>query len=156
MSDNFTCRRYENKDKDDVWNLHILALSNVKNLNYIGGPWEEDLNNIEDVYLNNGGEFLVVEIKDEIIAMGGLRKISEKCAEIKRMRVHPNYWRKGIGQRILSGLESFAKGKGYQFLELDTTTHQEAAQSLYLKNGYLEIRRGKRGPFDCIYYEKEL
>ena len=156
MPDDITLRRYESIDKEAVFNLHVLAISNVKNLPYVSGPWEDDLNNIKEVYLDNGGEFLVAEINGEIIAMGALQRISERCAEIKRMRVHPNYWRRGIGQAILSRLEVIAKEKGYQVLELDTTIYQESAQRLYLKNNYREVRRGKRGPFESIFYEKEI
>jgi len=152
MSENLIFRRYEDKDKEEVKKLHVLALGNI----YKSGPWEEDLDNIEKVYLANNGEYLVVENDKQIIAMGAFRRIGEKRAEIKRMRVHPNYWRRGIGQRILSKLELLAKEKGYQCIQLDTTIQQEPTQMLYLKNNYREIKRENKGPFDCIFYEKEI
>ena len=149
-------RRYEKPDQEQVWNLHILALKSVSDYLYVSGPWEADLQDIEKNYIDNGGEFLVAVIHGEIIAMGAFRKISDTRAEIKRMRVHPDYWRLGLGQSILTRLERIAKEKGYTTLELDTTIHQAAAQGLYAKNNYKEMRRGKRGPFELIFYEKQL
>ena len=149
-------RRYEHRDQDEVWNLHVLALNSTENLSHIRGPWDEYLLQIEATYLANGGEFLVAEIDGVIVAMGALRRLSAQRAEIKRMRVHPLYWRKGIAQRILSRLEIIGKEKGYLCLELDTTTQQTAAQQLYLKHGFQETRRGQIGPFDFIFYEKCL
>ncbi len=149
-------RRYEPKDKENVWNLHVLAIKHVNGLHYTHGTWEKDLDDIEGVYLNPGGEFLVAETGGKLIGMGALRKISATRGEIKRMRVHPDYWRMGIGQNILIRLEAAAMSKGMQLLELDTTVHQEAAQKLYIKNQYREVKREKRGPFDSILYEKEI
>ncbi len=154
--DDVIYRRYEPKDKNNVWNLHVLALEHVKGLQYSHGSWEKDLEDIEGFYLDPGGEFLVAETGGKLIGMGALQRISETCGEIKRMRVHPDYWRMGIGQNILTRLEVVAKSKGMDVLELDTTVHQEAAQKLYLKNHYREVKRGKRGPFDAIFYEKKI
>lgn len=156
MIGHLTVRRYKSSDHDAVWNLHVLALNSTEQIRHIAGPWDDDLHAIEDVYLNSGGEFLVAEVAGALVAMGALRRLSQTRAEIKRMRVHPDYWRQGIAQQILARLETLAKAKGYQILELDTTIQQEAAQKLYLKNGYQETRRGKVGPFDFIFYEKRL
>ena len=149
-------RRYESKDQKEVWDLHVQALQNVPGLDYAGGPWEDDLNHIEDTYIQTGGEFLVAEWNGRIVGMGALKLLSAARAEIKRMRVHPRYQHQGIGQNILTRLEHFAKQKGVGTLVLDTTIHQEPAQRLYLKNGYTELRREKRGVFDTIFYEKPL
>ena len=82
-------RRYTDADHDDVWNLHILGLQQVGA--YLGnGPWDDDLHNIECVYLNNRGEFLVGVYEGRLIAMGALRKITDELAEIKRIRVLEN------------------------------------------------------------------
>jgi len=72
------------------------------------------------------------------------------------MRVHPDYWRRGFGQRILDRLQSRAIELGFQELWLDTTLHQTAAQQLYLKNGFREFRRFLAGTFEVILFEKDL
>jgi ribosomal protein S18 acetylase RimI-like enzyme len=120
------------------------------------GPWDRDFQDITGVYLNNRGEFLVGLCTDKIVAMGALRKQSETIAEIKRMRVHPDYWRRGFGQAIYDRLEARAVELGYRRLVLDTTTQQGAARALYKKNGYRETGTLKAGTFELILFEKQL
>ena len=148
-------RRYEPQDHDEVWDLHNLALWQV-GAHAGNGPYDDDLHHIESVYLHNGGEFLVGLLDGKIVAMGALRRITEQKAEVKRMRVHPAYQRKGFGQLILSALESRARELGYIALALDTAVIQTAAQQLYLKNGYRETGRTVLSGFDAILFEKEL
>ena len=120
------------------------------------GPWDDDLHHIEDVYLQ-GGTFLIGEMDERIVAMGAFRKISEERAEIKRMRVHPAYQRRGYGQMILQELEARALAMGYSVLFLDTATELVAAQNLYRKNGFRETGETKpHGQFTDIFFEKHL
>jgi GNAT superfamily N-acetyltransferase len=118
--------------------LHNKALDQV-GANLGEGPWNDDLKDIKKNYLDNGGEFLVGIIDGTITAMGAIRRVGAGTAEIKRMRVDPQYQRKGFGQRILSLLEEFALQNGYTHLKLDTTTLQIAARRLYEKNGYRRV-----------------
>lgn len=148
-------RRYRDSDHDAVWALHNLALLEV-GAHAGSGPWDDDLQHIESVYLEDGGEFLVGTCDGNIVAMGALKRTSPERAEIKRMRVHPDYQRRGFGQAILTRLESRARKLGYRVLHLDTTTLQHAAQKLYIKNGYKEVGRGAYGKFEIILYEKQL
>ena len=148
-------RRYEPGDKRTVRRLHDEALNEVGA--HLGrGPWDDDLDEIETVYLDEGGEFLVGVLNDEVVAMGALMRISPERAELKRMRVRPGLQGRGYGQTVLDALHRRASELGYSTLRLDTTVRQRAAQHLYLKNGYCETGRGVVGPFDCIYYEKEI
>ena len=120
------------------------------------GPWDDDLNNVKDDYLKKGGEFFVGTQAGRIVAMGALKRLSATCAEIKRMRVHPDYQRRGFGQAILEALEARAAESGYDTLQLDTTVQPIAARSLYIENKYAETGRRKVGDFDVIVYEKAL
>ena len=149
-------RRYIDTDHDDVWDLHILGLQTVGA--YLGsGPWDDDLHNIENVYLNNRGEFLVGTYEGRLIAMGALRKTTDELAEIKRMRVHPDVQGRGYGQRILDELEARAVALGYTTLHLDTSIVQIAAQHLYRKNGFKEMGRVMmHGWLECILFEKRM
>jgi GNAT superfamily N-acetyltransferase len=88
--------------------------------------------------------------------MGALMRISPEKAELKRMRVRPGLQGRGYGQAMLDALHRRASELGYSTLRLDTTVQQRAAQHLYLKNGYNEAGRGSIGPFDCLFYEKEI
>ena len=153
---NLAIRQYQPADHDAVVKLHYLALEKAGAL--IGnGPWDDsDLNNIPDRYLADRGEFIVGLMDKKIVCMGALRKKSETLAEIKRMRVHPDYQRRGLGQTVLIELERTARKLGYNEVCLDTTTRQIAAQKLYQKNGYHEVRRNKLAGLDIIFYTKKI
>ena len=148
-------RRYEPGDKDVVRRLHDEALNEV-GAHLGSGPWDEDLDEIEVVYLKSGGEFLVGVLDGEVVSMGALRRISPESAELKRMRVKPDLQGRGYGQALLDALHRRAAELGYSTLHLDTTVQQRVAQLFYLKNGYREMRRGKIGPFECIFYERDV
>jgi len=148
-------RRYQPADRDAVWALHEEALSAV-GAHAGQGPWDDDLHDIEAVYLGTGGEFLVGVVAGRIVAMGALKRTTPERAEIKRMRVRPVLQGRGFGQALLSALERRARDLGYRTLHLDTTTRQEAARYLYAKNGYREVRRSAWQGLHMIFYEKAL
>jgi ribosomal protein S18 acetylase RimI-like enzyme len=149
-------RQYQPQDKEAVRDLHIMALK-AAGAFYQSGWWDADLDDIEECYLNDGGEFLVGLIDEAIVVMGALRKIDEAVVELKRMRVHPDCQRQGHGQIMLATLEARARALNYKVIQLDTTLQQEAAQKLYEKNGYVETHREVEGkPFEIIYYRKDL
>jgi GNAT superfamily N-acetyltransferase len=146
-------RRYEPGDKRAVRRLHDDALNEV-GAHLGSGPWDDDLDDIEGVYLESGGEFLVGELEGEVVAMGAIRRISPDAAEVKRMRVRPGLQGRGYGQAMLDSLHRRAADLGYTTLHLDTTVQQRAARGLYLKNGYREVGWGSVGPFWCVFYER--
>ncbi len=148
-------RRYQSSDYDDVWDLHILGLQTVGA--YLGnGPWYDDLHHIQHVYLHNRGDFLVGVYEGRIVAMGAFRKTSGELAEIKRMRVHPDFQGRGFGQIMLDELEIRALALGYTKLHLDTSVKQAAAQKLYMKNGFRETGREVHRGLECILFEKSI
>jgi len=99
-------RRYQLSDHAAVCVLHKAAL--VAAGAYSTSAGDPDLNQIEAVYLNNGGVFLVGTLQNRIIAMGALRRTTPDRAEIRRMRVHPDFQRHGFGQAIFTALEKRA------------------------------------------------
>lgn len=149
-------RQYQLSDKEEVFQLHVRALKNEYAYLYTGS-WEKDFEDIEGIYLNNRGEFLVGTIDNKIVAMGGLRKMTEDIVELRRMRVDPDFQRKGYGQIILDALEKRAKELGYKVIQLNTSVKQIPAQKFYIKNGYTEVRREKEGwIIELIFYRKEI
>ena len=146
-------RRYETGDGGAVWRLHNEALDEV-GAHLGNGSWDDDLHDIEGVYLRAGGEFLVGVADGRVVAMGALRRIAPGEAEVKRMRVAPALQGRGHGRALLKALHLRAAELGYSTLGLDTAVHQSAARRLYEANGYREVRRGRIGPFDCVFYER--
>jgi len=155
----FSFRRFEKRDEEVVYNLHVTAMEQVGT--FIDIPelrelWDKDLKNIESVYINNNGEFYVVTLKDKIIGMGGIRKVDETTTEVKRMRVEPSMQGKGIGKLILDKLIEKAKELGYKKLILDTAEKQKAARHLYETRGFREYKRGEIAGQETIYYQLEI
>lgn len=152
----FQIREFRSEDIGAVLRLHHEALKAINA--WIGsGKWDSDLQDIERAYLKNGGAFLIGTVDGQIVAMGALRIILPEVGEIKRMRVSPDFQRRGFGQAILTTLEKEALSRGCRLLVLDTTVRQVAAQNVYLKNGYREIRRVKEGfLLETIFYEKSI
>lgn len=95
--------RYDPCDRETVWDLHLLGLAQT-GADVGRGPWD-DLKRIETEYLAPGGEFLVGEHDGRVVAMGGFRRLTSLEAELKRIRVHPDFQRRGFGQAILVELE---------------------------------------------------
>lgn len=147
-------RRYVPADREAVRRLHDEALNDVGA--HLGdGTWDADLNDIESVYLRDGGEFLVGVIEGRVVAMGALRLDPDGRLWVTRMRVAPRLQGRGIGQTLLDRLHRRAAELGYETLHLDTTVGQTAARRLYEKNGYTQTGRGTVGPFECLLYERK-
>ncbi len=151
----FLIRRYVEADHARVLELHVLGLKQFE-ADSPRGSWDADIDDVAGVYLSKKGEFLVGELDGEVVAMGGFWRKTEKVAELKRMRVHPEHQRRGYGQAILTELEKRAKAMGYSSMFLDTLPIMAPARRLYTKNGFVQTGTKKIGRFEAILYEKAL
>jgi len=149
-------RRYHCSDLEAVWALHRICLAQVGLVAGDGVYYEDDFPRIHEVYFANRGEFLVGEDGPRLVAMGGLRRIDDTTVEMCRLRVHPEFQRRGYGARMLAELETRAAGLGYRVLRGDTTLNQRAALALYAKYGWREIERRTVGGLTVVYLEKPL
>jgi GNAT superfamily N-acetyltransferase len=149
-------RRFHQADQAAMLRLHDQALGPTGA--HLGpGPWDEDLERIGEVYLRGGGEFLAATLDGEIVAMGALRRVDGRIAEIKRMRTAPAHQRSGLARELLARLEARAGELSYRQLCLDTTDKQTAARRLYAGAGYHEARREPGlGGDENIIYEKDI
>lgn len=138
--------------------LYILGLeqfnSETRLVGYLSAA--DDLNNIVDVYLKDRGDFIVGMQDGLIIAMGGLKHLSKKRAEVKRMAVHPDFRRKGYGTMILSKLLESAMNLNYLEISLDTTRQNVASQRLYEKCGFVRLKETIIDGIDVVFYEKKI
>jgi putative acetyltransferase len=152
-------RSYEPRDSLAVKDLNVAALKSIYPP-YRNGPWNSDLDEIEDRYLN-GGDFIVGTIDSIVVAMGALRRVSDAVVEIKRVGVDPNHQGRGIGRALLSVLEARAAKLGFNTIVLDTTAVQVVAQQLYRNHGYVEHDRkpvvySPEVTLETIFYTKAL
>lgn len=142
---------YGEEVKELVMNVHQeFGFSYDKKL-------DNDLDDIDSVYIKSGGEFWVVLCEDKVIGSVALKKIldeemGEKMAELKRMYVYPEFRGKGVGQKLLDTVILTAKSKKYKRIILDTNERQSAAIKFYEKNGFLLTKRHD----EELYYSKTL
>ena len=152
----FLIRQYKPSDKEEVFRLHIETMK-AAGAYAETGNWDEDFDDIEGIYINNGGDFVVGILDGVIVASGALKKITEKVVELKRMRVSIPLQHHGYGRKILSYLEARAKILGYETIELDTLEKQTEARRFYENNGYKEFKREDRKEVgETIFYKKEI
>ncbi len=147
-------RRYQAQDKEAVKALHYAGLAQFGTTE--DPYYDSDLDDIEGIYINNNGEFLVGTDSDEIVAMGALKRVSATRGEIKRIRVQRNCQRRGYGKTILLRLIELAGELGYTELCLDATVDNTPARRLFEKCGFTETRRGKVGAYNLVFYGKKL
>jgi ribosomal protein S18 acetylase RimI-like enzyme len=147
-------RRYRPSDAAIVRRLHFEGLDQV-GVNR-PGPWDTDLDRIEDEYLRCG-DFVVAEVEGELVAMGGLRAVGPGTGELKRLRVAPRHQRRGLGEAITRALIARAQQLRFERLVLDTTTRQAPARALYRKLGFREMgRREMASGLELVFYELQL
>ncbi len=92
-----------------------------------------------------GIDFYVLREDGEPRAMGALKRIDARHAEIKSMHVLAEARGRGLSRRMLDHLVAEARAAGYRRLSLETGVQPTfiAARALYLRAGFAEC-----GPFD--------
>jgi GNAT superfamily N-acetyltransferase len=103
-----------------------------------------------------GGAYLVGFAGDDVVAGGGLRRLGEGVAEIKRMYVRPAARSRGVARALLAALEEAAASLGYATVRLDTGPKQVHGLALYRSAGYLDVEPYNDNPFACFWGEKRL
>jgi GNAT superfamily N-acetyltransferase len=121
-----------------------------------GVYYDDDFARVEETYLRTQGEFLVGEVRGEIAAIGGLRRVNDVIAEMVRLRVRPDQQGQGYGAAFVTVLEERAVELGYRVLRADTTVKQPVAMELYRSSGWREINRKVTGATVTVYFEKRL
>ena len=102
------------------------------------------------------GAFVIVYEDGEPVAGGGLRRLGEDVAEIKRMFVEPAARGRGHGRRVLDELEAVAGELGYRRLRLDTAQSMTTAIALYRGAGYRDIADYNGNSYASYWGEKVL
>jgi GNAT superfamily N-acetyltransferase len=105
----------------------------------------------------NGWFVLLVDDADgRVVGGGGVRRLEEGVAELKRMWVDPSLRGQGLGRRLLAALEAAAADLGYARVRLDTAASMAAARALYGRAGYREIPDYNGNGYASFWGEKVL
>ncbi len=75
---------------------------------------------------------------ERIAAIGALKALSPEAGEVKSMRTHPDFLRRGAAAAILETIIGEARARGYALLSLETGTGPDfaAALSFYRRHGF--------------------
>ena len=103
-----------------------------------------------------GGAYLVGFADGEAVCGGGLKRLDDDAAEIKRMYVVPAARRQGVARALLAALEGTARGLGYAIVRLDTGARQPHAKALYGASGFVEVGNYNGNPYAAYWGEKRL
>jgi GNAT superfamily N-acetyltransferase len=102
------------------------------------------------------GAYLVGFADGTPVCGGGLKRLDDDAAEIKRMYVVPASRRQGLARRLLGALEAAARERGYRVVRLDTGPRQPHAKALYTATGYVEVADYNDNPYAAYWGEKRL
>ncbi|GLQ92966.1 GNAT family N-acetyltransferase [Dyella acidisoli] len=76
---------------------------------------------------------------DDICGIGALKQLDANSGEIKSMRTHPNYLRRGVAAALLEHIIEEAQARGFHRLSLETGSGPafEPALALYRRHGFI-------------------
>ena len=149
--------RFERSDPEDPPAAELLSEMRVE-LNDVYESFNR-LDNpplVPDELRGPGGAYLVGYDGAEAVAGGGLRRLDDEVAEIKRMFVRPAARSRGVARALLEALEQTARDLGYERVRLDTGPKQVHGLALYRSAGYMDVPPYNDNPFACFWGEKVL
>ena len=102
------------------------------------------------------GRYLLGRVEGNVVCGGGLRRLDDEAAEIKRMYTVPDFRRRGYAADLLGALEEEVLSMGLRIVRLDTGPRQQHAQRLYERSGYVAIGNYNANPYASFWGEKVL
>ncbi|WP_247716477.1 GNAT family N-acetyltransferase [Sinomicrobium weinanense] len=107
---------------------------------YLPQTSEVDLENIDKVYNANNGIFLIgVNEENEIIATGGLLKVTGSCFKLRKIYVAKAYRGNGFGKQIVNKLLQIARAKKAGQIVIETSSKMTTALSMYRSLGFYVV-----------------
>lgn len=152
---NFTIRDWRKEDRQTAAGVIKTVLEEY------GLPWQPELADrdvieVEDAYLNAGGEFWVVEQDTVIVGTAAYQPIArgKNAVEIRKMYLLPEIRSKGLGKYLLLELEKAIAIQNYQEIWLETVTILKEAVKLYERNGYEPTEGVETARCDLVYFKR--
>ncbi len=91
------------------------------------------------------GIFYLLRVDGQLAGMGGLRRLPNGEAEIKRIFIRPAFRGMQLGERMLVRLLADAASFGYRAACLDSGPFMQSAQRLYAAQGFVDC-----APYDGV------
>ena len=133
----FLIRNWEIGDRTRAASVVSYVLSEY------GLGWEpkgadQDVLQVEEFYLETGGEFWVVEHQNQLVGTGAYYPIKrgKKAVEIRKMYLLSSVRGLGLGKYLLQQLEAAIACRGFEQIWIETAGALVEAVKLYESNGY--------------------
>lgn len=149
---NFIIRDWQKSDRTAAANVISTVLSEY-GLTWEGEGADRDVLEIEEYYFNAGGEFWVIEHKNQILGTGAYYPISraENAVEIRKMYFLPEIRGLGLGKYLLQELEKTIENRGFKQIWIETASILKEAVQLYENNGYIPATGVETKRCDRVY-----
>lgn len=169
----WTIRPYEPVDQTGVWALHDRTPPSGSLAGELPQRWPDDLDRIPELFR----AFWVVTTerdgRQEIIGMVGVKTVDDEAPDVPahlfagegdrartirllRMRIAPEWQRRGIGSGLVETVVDWARESGYRSVILETTVQQEPAIALYRRHGFTETGRSVLGRYTLVWMRRDL
>jgi putative acetyltransferase len=94
-----------------------------------------------------------------VAGIGALKELGDGAGELKSMRTHPDFLRRGVAAALLDHIIAAARDKGLDRLSLETGSgpYFDPALALYRRRGFVdgeEFADYKRTPFNQFLHRK--
>jgi ribosomal protein S18 acetylase RimI-like enzyme len=150
----YTIRSFKPEDHNAVKQLYIAGM--------LGGKLAEndtgfDIDDVNLAYMStHGSHFWVAECEGKIVGMIGLQQLDAGVGEIRRLRVHVDYRRRGIGSALLHRALEFCRDQGLLKVTLDTFIEREPALKLFEKFNFRHDKTRETAGKQLLFFYFDL
>ena len=151
---NVNIRTFEPPDHAAVKELYLNGL--------LGGQLASndtgfDIDDIRLAYFSNpNSHFWVADADGQIIGMIGVQQLEPGIGEIRRLRVHTEFRRRGVGSSMLQRALEFCRDRGMLKVTLDTYIEREPALKLFEKFNFRHDRTRESAGKQLLFFYLDL
>ena len=121
---------------------------------------DQDVLQVEEYYINRGGEFWVVMQDEQLVGTAAYYPIDRpesipgSAVELRKMYLLPQVRGQGLGQFLLTHLETRVQSQGFSDLWIETASVLKEAVTLYEKSGYQPATGVETDRCDRVYLKR--
>jgi putative acetyltransferase len=156
---NLQIRSWHSDDRTAAAGVIATVLAEY-GLGWEPGGADRDVLQVEDCYVDRGGEFWVVEQAGKIVGTAAYYPIDRPASlpgsavEIRKMYLLPQVRGQGLGRFLLTQLETRIASRGFTDLWIETASVLKEAVMLYEKSGYQPATGVETARCDRVYLKR--
>ena len=114
--------------------------------------FDEEIHTLPGKYALPKGRLYIAVCDDDLAGCIALRPLDEKCCEMKRLFVRPQFRGLKIGKLLIDTIIAEAKNMQYEYMVLDSLSSLEKAVSIYKSMGFCETEPYYNNPIPGAVY----